>query len=250
MPATEVTVVGPAEQLASMGKEAMAAERARQLAFVEAITGGFSDSGMRVLTETDAGAGPLPPGTRLLRLDAKEMPTVTDARGGVVAGCIVFGSITGGLGYLACTGARNRITQSALFEARLYDVSGAKTTRIENGGELVRVVDTSGLRPLYHGTHEVTVESGHHIMSAPKGPEAVEFAEEQGTRLGEVAYEDIAEPISNALRGLSATEVAAQPVPATTLVQTSGGEVPSSADDKNAPEVSPASPDAGAAEQP
>ncbi|MFW5877383.1 MAG: hypothetical protein ACOCXM_11650, partial [Myxococcota bacterium] len=167
MPKIDVTVVGPPQQVALMGEQAVAQEEARHRAFGESVLEGLSSSGVEVLPETDAGKGPMPPGTRLLRVDVTELPTVTDDRSGVAVTCIFFGSITAGLAHLGCIGARNRITQTARFDVRLYDVSGATTERIERKGELVRVLDTSDMRPQYRKTHEVKVVSGHHVMKAP-----------------------------------------------------------------------------------
>lgn len=211
MPNIHVSVVGPESQLAAMGQQALDVERARHRAFAEAFASQLARAGFSVIPETDAGDQALEPGTRVLRLEIEDLLTTVDPRSGVTVGCIVFGSLTAGLGYLACLGARNRIDQSANVNVALYDVSGLTSTRIERDDALVRVLDTSSLRPVLRRTYTAEVESGHHIIKNPTGEAALEFARAQGTRLGQMVYAAIAPDLQRALR--SNPPAAAPPTP-------------------------------------
>lgn len=218
MPNIQVSVVGPESQLAAMGQQALDVERARHRAFAEAFASRLAQAGFTVIPETDAGDRVLVRGTRMLRVEIEDLLTTIDARSGAVVGCIVFGSLTAGLGYLACLGARNRIDQSANVNVALYDVSGLTSTRIERDGALVRVLDTSALRPILRRSYTADVESGHHIIMGPSGEDALEFARAQGARLGEVVYAAIAPDLQRALRSNppdSATPAPASAEPAT-----------------------------------
>jgi hypothetical protein len=230
LPKVQVNVVGYRHEITRLGEQALAAEEARFRSFVAAFVGRMSGKGVRVLPETDAGDGPMPPGTVLLRVDVTDLPTVTDARLGPANACFGFGAIL--LVTLpACATIRNHITQEAHVSLRLYDVSGLTTERIQKGGELVRVLDTSGLQPEVRHQYTAVVESGRHATRAPRGQDAIAFAEQQGERLGELTFEAIADPLTGTLNHIAArasaaaaaAAAAAAPPPAPS---TSGGEVP------------------------
>ncbi len=181
----EVSVTrGSARAAAVAAKEELAAERARRQAFVDTLvielTTAFRRAGVTVALEADAGSEPLPLGSRLLRIDLRDVLTITDKRMGVVTACVAFGTITAGLAYLACIGARNEITQTARVDVRLYDVSRMTSERLEHDGEFTRALDTSAERPALTGVYSATITSGRHVMSRPSGGEALAFAREQG----------------------------------------------------------------------
>jgi hypothetical protein len=246
LPQVNVTVAGSASEVQTLGEQALANEEARQRAFVAAITERLSGTGVQVLPEIDAGDGPMPPGTALLRIDVTDLPTVVDGRPGVAITCMAF-AITM-VPFLACAGARNRISQEAHFDVRLYDVSGAETVRIQKGGELVRVVDTSGIRPAHRGAHTVEVLSGTSLMYAgPTGKEAVRFATEQGRRLGELAFEAFGAAVSSSLQRLAAQ---ARMAPPPDVTATSGGEAPPDPPAVEPEEPAPAPMDPNAATAP
>ena len=211
MPNVHVSVVGPESQLAAMGQQALDVERARHRAFAEAFAILLARAGFSVIPETDAGDQVLSPGTRVLRLEVEDLLTTVNPRMGPMMGCIVFGSLTAGLGYLACLGTRNRIDQSANLNIALYDVSGLTSTRIERDGALVRVLDTSSLRPILRRNYTADIESGHHIIKNPSGDVALEFARAQGSRLAQVVYAAMAPDLQRALLSNPPTTPAATP---------------------------------------
>jgi hypothetical protein len=172
--------------------------------------------GAQILEERDVGGTPPGSGTYVLRLEVLSYAENTSFASAERALCIIFGSLTAGLGYLPCVGIHDTTTHTLELEVRLYDAAGASLERVERNGELEVVVDTSERRPVFRRTYRVELQSSVSAWSGPpSGPEGEQFVRDQGRRLGHVAFGAVA---GDLVRGLSVRQEAVPPAPAPVVV--------------------------------
>lgn len=186
----------------------------------------IGESGAIVIDERDVGDAPPAPGTFVMRLDVTSYNESTSWATTDFMLCGIFGGLSAGLGFLACVGTRSTTYHTAEVEVRVYDATGARVERVTRQGEIELAVDTTDRRPLLSRQLRIEMRTGFPLSGPPSGPELDRFVREQGTRLAELIYAEIADNLESTLAYQAPAPQAVQSVP---TEPTAGGEIPAAA---------------------
>lgn len=157
----------------------------------------------------------------LLRFELRSWTETVDRADEDLALCTVFGSLTLMLGYLPCASTRHDTEHVVDVALTIFDVRDAPIARVEDRGELRRVLDTSAV-PHVERRYQVRFRSGIGVTVA-EASQLEAHARAEGERAAQLVLAAAAADLTAAARIVSAARPRTEP--AVSAVPQAGGEL-------------------------